>query len=84
MADPKKITLEEAKTVLAEGDFIHVFREDGDIEGAHWHKERVLKSLEQFGAHLSGDVGRKYRHGICTFDGKLWTFFETKKPPEIK
>jgi hypothetical protein len=84
MAEPKLIPLEDAKKLLADGTFVHVFKdalEGEEVEEFYLPKSKVINYFLEHGCELSGPEARKHQHGLCSMgkDGR-YRYFQTKGP----
>lgn len=79
----KVLAVDDAETLLPEGDTVHTFRANG--VGADWSKERILQRIRTNGVELSGEYARKMNHGLCSFDeANGWLFIETRRASEAE
>jgi hypothetical protein len=82
--DPNTLTLEEAKALLPDKEYIHTLRdlpiEDGLVlMGFDFPKEELIKLLGQGGRiALSGKSAKSMGHGMAYWDKYYWLFIETK------
>lgn len=66
----KYITVEQAISVLPEGDSVHTFYNPGfGLVGADWSKAEIIDKLRGNDIiELTGSVARGMGHGICTYN----------------
>jgi hypothetical protein len=80
MADDerKRLTYEEAVSMLPDGKEIHTFRNtSGMLIGAHWSVNSILDAIGKYGSELSGPMATNMHHGIVLFDDAGALFIET-------
>jgi hypothetical protein len=67
------LTVDEAISVLPEGEDIHTFRGGGmAIIGADWSRSGIEGAIrEAGGAELTGPMARGMKHGIALNDGSM-------------
>lgn len=72
------LTVDEALSVLPDGDDIHTFRGGGmAVIGADWSRPGIEELIrEKGGAELTGGMSRGMKHGIAVNDGS-WLFIAT-------
>lgn len=82
--DKRKITVEEAISLLPEEGDIHTFYQMGNsIVGADWEREEVIRLLrERDTIEISGECARSLDHGIAAYNSDAkWqseiTFIQT-------
>jgi|APSaa5957512576_1039674.scaffolds.fasta_scaffold177870_2 hypothetical protein len=86
------LTLEQALSVLPDGEYIHTFRGGGTMMlGANWPRKAITEALEGADAiMLTGPVARSMKHGMCIDDCGMLAIatdadkLDTIDPPEIK
>src|SRR5688500_656423 len=73
-----KLTVDEAISVLPDGDSVHTFRGGGMLMiGADWSRSAIEEAIrEADGAELTGAMARGMKHGIVLNDGS-WLFIAT-------
>lgn len=64
------ITIEQAISVLPDGDFVHTFYNTGfGLVGADWSRYDILDKLRSCDIiELTGPAARGMGHGICAYD----------------
>ena len=64
------ITPEQAKSVIAAGEYIHTFRSGGwTLFGADWDRADILEAIDAHPAELAGVTATSMGHGIAINDG---------------
>lgn len=63
------ITIEQAISVLPDGDTVHTFRNPGfGLIGADWSKEGITDKLRKSDIiELTGPAARGMNHGMCAY-----------------
>jgi len=80
--DKRFITLEEAISLLNEGNEIHTFRNGGGmLIGADHERESLLKRMEKYQTTLQigGEMCRKLKHGVILEDESGYLFIEANE-----
>lgn len=73
------LSFDEAVQMLPDGDRIHTFRNAGfTLIGADWPRGKLLDTIKQYGAELSGPGATGMGHGMVLFDDKGPLFIEVK------
>lgn len=64
------ITIEQAISVLPDGDFVHTFYNTGfGLVGADWSRNDILDKLRRCDIiELTGPAARGMGHGICAYN----------------
>lgn len=76
----KKITKEQAVSLIGEGDIIHTFRNGGGmVFGADWGRESLIEAFEKYEStlELTGEGARRMGHGLAFRDNYGALFVET-------
>ena len=84
--DRKKLSVQEAITMLPDGDTIHVISNDapGILIGADWPREDVISEFEISQLELAGPVAKSSGHGIAMLNKNGRWFVETKQAEELE
>jgi len=75
----------EAKAMMAEGDYVHTFRNacDGTLIGADMGRDRLIKIIEGGATcELAGEVAADMKHGLVIHDDDGFLFVATKGSSE--
>lgn len=76
--DDKMLSTQEAINLMADGEYIHTFRNpNGMLIGADIKRDEIIKMMDEFGVQLAGDTAKKMKHGLCIKDGSF-LFIATK------
>lgn len=64
------LTMEQAKSVLPDGDSIHTFVNPGfGLVGADWSRKDILNRLRSVNRiEICGDNAKRMGHGICAYN----------------
>jgi len=76
--EAKRITVNQAVSLLKKGNFIHTFRCAGVVMGCDIDKNEIFKILSEHPTEieLSGATARAMKHGVCVNHGG-YLFLET-------
>ena len=79
MSDRVWLSADEAKEMLPEGDYVHVFGPNGAMVGSDWDRSTAEKYIDGGKSELSGDMATRMGHGLCVWYEERFWFFETKE-----
>lgn len=81
MSDIKQLTVEEALSVLPNGETIHCFVSNGILLGADWSREDVEKYIKESETRqIGGPMCRGMGHGLVVYsEGGGTKFFEAEE-----
>lgn len=71
MPDRHILTIDEAISVLPDGDYLHTTIANGVPLGADWSRDAVIAHIRKAGsAQISGPIMMGMRHGLCLDAGR--------------
>lgn len=79
MDDKELITFDEAIKRLPDEDWIHTFRNYGNVlMGADWKKEEIFEAMQAATEiEITGPQAQAIGHGLAICDEHGWLFIET-------
>jgi hypothetical protein len=80
--DKKKVTKEEAVSLLNDGDRIHTFRNNSMmLIGADWDRSKLIQAIEKYEdtLEIAGEQARGMKHALVIKDDTGHLFIETNE-----
>lgn len=79
--EPRKVTVEEALSLIDEDEYVHTFRNpNGMLIGADIKRSRIVELINQYSdtLELGGEMCKNMKHGLILNDGG-YLFIETNE-----
>ena len=79
MTDNPTIPLKEALTLIAEGEYVHTFRNTaGILVGCDWERSHLIRAMSETEVKFSGEPATQLNHGINIINNGSYLFIATR------